>query len=437
MMKNGGDMTHKIANYLLAALLLAGTLFIFTPGVQANASIDKMINDISEYFKRGEYEKGLALTGEIPSLKQLTEKQKTALFDELKKVFINRSRKRDLALSIAIAQEWSRLFSAEKLPSLYYATLLYETGNHEKASVFFTDGFKAKEQYEKVSGDLLKAFYNNAANLYLDVASWDTAAEYISLLYKQDTKYPTINLLKCRLLFNMKKYDEGLQTCEAAFDKSKKYASVVDYLTYAGYYRINKNYNKSLEITREALNRFPTSDGIAATAASDSARLKNYYEALILVFREDMIVSETLKSSGNYSKLMNEIISLVKTSDVDKNSKSIKFFNAFDLLENKKADDALKILESIDENRVLFRGIIELFRAEAYELKEDFKEADKIYTRLIERDPSLIMTYCKLFELHYNKTGEKEKALSYYKRARSMKPNHWKVKQIERFLAEK
>ena len=124
----------------------------------------------------------------------------------------------------------------------------------------------------------------------------------------------------------------------------------------------------------------------------------------------------------------------IKNKKTDQARKANEVFSVLNMLNTKKYSEAIKKLEMIKENTLVYRSILEIFRAEAYEELGDNKAAEGTYLKVQEKDPTLIITYCKLFELYYNKMNKKSKAMDQWKLAQARKPGHWKVLQIKKWL---
>jgi tetratricopeptide (TPR) repeat protein len=420
---------------LLIISILPVSAFADSPKA-ASGEASKTVTEAIKYMKRGNIQEAKKYTSVIPSLRSLTAERKIDLFDAFYAGFVIVSDKVDLEGSLLLCAEWTRLYPDEKIASLYYATILAEANKYDAAAMRMELSFKKKEEYKKVNEELLKAFLYNAAGLYHDISDWNKALSYTLKIEKLDPAYPGVGFLQCRLYYNLKRFDEGLKSCEQAFDKNRKFATVVDYLTHAGYYRKKKDYKTSLAIVMKALGAFPTSDGVAATAAADLARNGEYYQALMFVLREDMIVSSMLHNSNNLESLREEIISYIRKGKTAPAKKGAKVLRILNLLNEKKYDAAIKMIDELKENKLVYRGILEIFRAEALEEQEKYREAERVYKTVLAKDPALIMTYCKLFELYYKKMNREEDAMTQLKRARKLKPYHWKVKQINGWLEE-
>lgn len=266
-------------------LMLAGfffALYIFAPVFAAeektstgNSQKDKILADAVVYLKDGNIKEGGLITSKIISIESLADQEKKALFDGFYNGFVKLSKAFRLEDAAQLTAEWVRLYPREKAAVLYYASILSEKGNNIEAKDRFEAGFGLEERYLKVDSALLNNFYNNAAGNSADTEDWKKSLEYISKIEKADKNYFNLGLLKCRIYFYLDRFEEGLRICENVFKSNPRTASALDYVTYAGYYRKNKNYSKSLEITLESLKKFPLADGIAMTAAADHIRLGN------------------------------------------------------------------------------------------------------------------------------------------------------------------
>jgi tetratricopeptide (TPR) repeat protein len=430
---------------IFIVLTLSGfffALYMFAPIFAAeeqktpigNSEKDKTLADAIVYLKDGDIKEAGLITSKISSIESLADQEKTALFDGFYDGFVKLSKAFRLEDTVQLAAEWARLYPREKTVILYYASLLSEKGNNIEAKDRFEVGFGLEERYRKVDGTLLNNFYNNAAGNSADTEDWKKSFEYISKIEKADKKYFNLGLLKCRVYFYLDRFEEGLRVCENVFKSNPRNAGALDYVTYAGYYRKNKNYGKSLEITMESLKKFPLADGIAMTAAADHIRLGNYYQALMLCIREDMIALRDFYNNKNIQELKQTITDAIVNKKTIEAEKAAKVFSILKLLNDKKYEDAIKLMDELNENTLIYRESLEIFRGEALEALGKYKEAEAVYNYILSRDPTLVMTYCKLFELYMKKTKERDKAMETYAKARKIKPEHWRVLQIEEWL---
>ena len=426
-------------------LMLGGfslALYMFAPIFAAeeqktsigNSQKDKTLADAVVYLKDGNIKEAGLITSKIISIESLADQEKTALFNGFYDGFVKLSKAFRLEDAAQLAAEWARLYPREKATVLYYASILSEKGNNIEAKDRFEAGFGLEERYLKVDSALLNNFYNNAAGNSADTEDWKKSLEYISKIEKADKNYFNLGLLKCRVYFYLDRFEEGLRICENVFKSNPRNASALDYVTYAGYYRKNKNYGKSLEITMESLKKFPLADGIAMTAAADHIRLGNYYQALMLCIREDMIALNDFYNNKNIQELKQTITDAIGNKKTIEAEKAAEVFNILKLLNDKKYEDAIKLIDELNENTLIYRESLEIFRGEALEALGKYKEAEAVYNYILSRDPTLVMTYCKLFELYMNKLKEKDKAMEAYSKARKIKPDHWRVLQIEEWL---
>jgi tetratricopeptide (TPR) repeat protein len=408
--------------------------YAFAPLLAAGEQKDKSVADAVAYLKDGGIKEAEPITSKISSIENLTDQEKKALFDGFYNGFVKLSRTFRLEDAAQLTAEWARLYPREKAAVLYYASILSEKGNSVEAKDRFDAGFGLEEKYLKVDTALLNNFYNNAAGNSADTEDWKKSLEYISKIEKADKNYFNLGLLKCRVYFYLDRFEEGLRICENVFKSPPRNASALDYVTYAGYYRKNKNYIKSLEITMESLKKFPLADGIAMTAAADHIRLGNYYQALMLCIREDMIALRDFYNNKNIQELKQTITDAIANKSTIEAKKAAKVFSILKLLNDKKYEDAIKLMDELNENTLIYRESLEIFRGEALEALGKYKEAEAIYNYVLSRDPTLVMAYCKLFELYMNKMNEKDKAMEAYAKARKVKPEQWKVLQIEDWL---
>ncbi|MBN2135918.1 MAG: hypothetical protein JW737_09320 [Acidobacteria bacterium] len=421
-------------NVIFLITLFSIGIFLVPSAVAQKNEAENVLENSIKYLDGNDYTKAIENTKLIPSLNSYKDDQRKKLYESFYKCFVALSKKQDIKGTSAIVTEWTRLFPNEKLNTLYLATIQYESGKTEEAITNFIKGYGLEEKYRIVDGELLQAFYYNTASLYHDFGMWDKSLEYAEKINKVKPGNPAVDFLKCRVLYNLSDYEKGKKACEEALKKNEKMATVVDYLTYAGYFRIFKDYEGSLKIVLEAFRHFPTTDGVAATAAADLFRLDKYYWALLLSFREDMNCSTIIAKAKRTDEIRKAVQDIVPAKDTEQAEKAIKVLDMLTLLNNKKYKEAIEEIDSLNENQLLYRGILEIFRGEALEEINELKKAENVYLTLKEKDPTLIMTYCKLFELYYKKLNNKEKAMTYFKMAKAMKPDHWKVAQIEAWL---
>lgn len=431
----------NIRTIALTILFCSICLVITLPALsQQKATEDSSKKEISiqpvvDYLKDGSINEAMKTTSTMESIENLSEQDKKALFNGFYEGFVKLSKAFRLNDTEKLAAEWARLYPKEKAAVLYYASILTEKGNNVDAKDRFDIGFNLQEKYMKIDDALLNNFYNTAAGNSADREDWKKSIEYITKIEKRDKNYFNLGLLKCRAYYYEDKFKEGLKICDNVFKTPPKNASALDYVTYAGYYRKNKNYTKAIEIVMEALKKFPLADGLAMTVAADRIRLGEYYKAFMLCVREDMIAMRDYYSNKNIQELKQMITEAAAREKTVEAEKASKVLNILKMLNDKQYEDAIKLMDELNENTLIYREGLEIFRGEALESLGKYKEAESVYNYVISRDPTLIMAYCKLFELYMKKMDEKEKALEMFQKARKIKPDHWKVIQIEDWLS--
>jgi len=435
------NFAYCIKKVSILILIILVSLAAASTGINKNnrektLNREEILNKAYTLLSRGEIDDAIKLTGKIPSLNSLSKDEREKLFNAFYHGFVTLSEKFRLKEALKMSEEWARLYPEDKTAMLYYGSMLIEAGMQAKALQVFEKGFNLEDKYKKIDDRLLIAFYYNAASIYSDINKYHRSLEYIQKMEKLNPEYPGVDYLKCRVFFNLSRFDEGLKKCESAFQKHPKFANVLDYLTYAGYYRIKKNYKKSLEIVMDALRKYPLTDGVALTAAADQIRLGNYYRALLLIMREDMIAGSEFYNNKNVQNLKSTLRQRIENSDTPQARKAKKVLEIMDLLNNGRHSEAIQEMDKLEENLLLYRAVIEVFRGEALAELGNYKQAESTYKNILSRDPTLVMAYCKLFDLYYNKMDKKQKAMEQLKRAKKIKPIQWKVKQIEKWLEE-
>ena len=388
-------------------------------------------------IKNGNLKEVKEILARISTIDSYAEKDKKAIFEAFYEGFVKSSKEFRLTDAVLLGETWTRLFPAEKMPALYYATVLSENNNSQEANVIFSEGFKREDKYRKVDERLLNYFYYNAAGSLADTEEWQKSMDYVLKIEKRDKNFAGLNNIKCRIYYYLNKFDEGLKSCEEAIKTDEKRVSALEYVTYSGYYRRNKNYPRSLEIITKAMSRYPLADGLAMTAAADHIRLGDYYQALMLCIREDMIAQMYFYDNKNIRELKQTIQNEIAGKKTDEALKAAKVFAFLKMLNDKKYEEAIKTMDQLSENTLIYREGIEIFRGEALEALGKNEEAEKVYKYVLSRDPTLIIGYCKLFELYEKKMNQHEKALEMFTQAKKIKPDHWKVQQIEVWLQTK
>lgn len=437
-MKNKKYFYSVLTVIYVAFILIIGPLYAGENTVSdADSKQDRP--DLSAAFsllKSGNIKAAEQITSKIDKIDSYPEKDRKALFDSFYDGFVKLSKEYRLSETLELTTEWVRIFPAEKMAALYHATLLSENNSSIEANDIFTAGFSLGEKYRKLDNQLLNYFYYNAAGSFADTEKWQESMNYVSKIEKTDKNFPGLGLIKCRIYYYLGRFEEGLKNCQNALKTDERKASAMEYVTYAGYYRRDKNYLKSLEITTKALSKFPLADGLAMTAASDHIRLGNYYQALMLCIREDMIAHYLYYENKNIRELKQMIQDEIAGKKTVEAEKAGKVFSFLKMLNDKKYEEAIKVMNELNENTLIYRAGIEIFRGEALEALGKYSEAESVYNYVLSRDGTLILGYCKLFELYMKKMNQKEKALEVFSKAKKIKPDHWKVMQIEDWLKE-
>jgi tetratricopeptide (TPR) repeat protein len=400
---------------------------------KASPDQPKISNSIA-LLKNGKIKEANQITSGITTIDGYSENDKKALFDSFYDGFVKLSKEYRLTEALMLTSEWTRLFPGEKIAALYHASLLSESHRSDEANEKFEAGFKLGEKYRKIDNQLLNYFYYNAAGSLADAEAWEKSNDYVQKIEKTERSFAGLGLVKCRIYYYLGRFDEGLKSCEEALKTDERKAGALEYATYAGYYRRNKNYSKSLEISTKAMSKFPLADGLAMTAAADHIRLGNYYQALMLCIREDMIAQYLYYDNKNMRELKQKIQDDIAGKKTVEAEKAAKVFGFLKMLNDKKYEEAIKVMDELKENTLIYREGIEIFRGEALESLGKYKEAESIYNYVLSRDGTLILGYCKLFELYMKKMNQKEKALEAFTKAKKIKPDHWKVMQIDEWL---
>jgi tetratricopeptide (TPR) repeat protein len=432
-------MTANNFKYLIISIFLMTSLIFIAPAAAAGAQdlSEKradILNRLVQSLNNGNFNEAGPLILKIPSIISFTEEQRKQLFEAFYNCFVKLTNSHNFDDTFGLTTEWKRLYPDERLVSLYYGTLLSETGRTDEAIEQLQKGLTLKEEYRKIDNPLLMATYYNLGSIYFDLGEWNRVLDYADKISSIDANHPAIDFLKCRTLFYLSRYDEGMKYCEDSFKKNKKYATIVDYLTYAGYYRIRKDYTKSLEIVIDAINNFPLADGLYITAAADHIKMGQYYEGLMLLEREDMLISGEGHGMEYITELLGEIQKATEKKEDENSKKTAIMLQALDLLKLKNYKDALTKFDSLNENRTVYRTIIEAFKAQALVEMGKTDEAIETLKEITQKEPLFILAHLKLAELYIVKFKNREKAVEHYKIALHLKPNHWMINRVKDLL---